>query len=596
MCLLRTVHSAHLVGSCGNRDEFRRQIQNFGTQVILSRTFDAMGMSDKLFEKREIFVQHSAVVDFVNVAKQNGILEVEALRFLGYREYMHKVANAKDMSGDQAPALITVSNSYTLSHRVINNNLKTIKNGVLYNGTFSLANKVMTEEDAMSQRDFDAVCYIINHALHNGHGLPPYILVIDKAEDIHQKPKQFEKRARLALTRRDKLLIDADDAGKCVGNDYWYIKEKIGKETGKFREETILVPAVVYCEKQLSYYVVENDHGTISHVLFQDWAKNKIGVLNDAQQNIAGEHVQNLDKHKENDLQYTEYLKLMNMYAEVECSDSRRFKSIARGIVKLLGGLPTDQQLMDILSSPDRNQIRFNIHMKCGYINAMIAMNRALMEIEELTANNPELRGQIRRKVNRVLKGEPVNIDFSALFGKLEKEQRKDENGNLVFGPSPATITELQSLLRDSDDDKRSLLRHAMETRVFEYEGYYGLPRMTAAIEINEALSRLGQDPAKIDPAIYEVLIIENVARRLYARVIAFYMEHGKEIDKTRGKKDILFDVVIADIAKAYRWNIPEPEDTLEYLLSPYRVDAITGKIIDVCHLWNGTQHCCTSH
>ncbi|GEM_PF-6920542 len=554
----------------------------------LTDVYKRLCMEEKLFGGKELHVQHSAVVAFVREANgKHDILEKTALKFLDAMDYVTKRENSSDMSKDQIPALITISN-YALSHRVINHGVKDIDGGVLYNGTFSLADNVSRPEDVAGCRYYDAVNYIINHALENPKRLlPPYMLFIEEADK--EGSAKFESVARLAIAKRDKLMADAEDAGKTIiARDTWHIEQGIrGADGAKtYREERVFVPAVVYCAESRTYHVVdhEGDGEKIGSVRFDKW--DKLGKMK--RQDIVRKHLDNMEKHMKHDKDYAGYLRLMKVYAETECADSRRFKGIAKGVIKSLGGLFSDSELLEIMKDPARSEVKFNIHTFCGYINTTIKVDAMLREIAELTQDDPALKRLIIGRIEKILRGERAGVDFSSYYGLLKKNRRKDENGELVYGLSEGSKQVLIKLFKKSDEDMRSLIRNTANSKLVTINEETGLPRMSAAMEIDSVLGKFGSGRALIGDRKYSILVMEEVAHGLYERIIALSNEHEETIKKARGGSQMNFSVVLADIKHAVKWNLRPAcaAKSLDDLLSTEREDAITLEPVDISHLY----------
>ena len=137
----------------------------------------------------ELNDQINAVVKFVREAQKQEISVLDAMTFLDVMDHILKLEGAQDMSKDQSPCLIMFMNDYSYSYRIINNNVKTITpDGKLENGTFCIATQIKSLEDIKHLNDFDAMCYIVQHAMEKPERLtPPYCLMYDECEAVGQK-------------------------------------------------------------------------------------------------------------------------------------------------------------------------------------------------------------------------------------------------------------------------------------------------------------------------------------------------------------------------------------------------------------------------
>ncbi len=374
--------------------------------------------------------------------------------FIDLMKNVHDRKNGEDMSGGQLPGISFLS-STSLSNfsAIFCGNEYKIEGGVAREGSFGTASGMRELAHMEEASDFTPLMYMLDHYLHEQHhsqhdAAAPYFRISEHVApfipcigdyDCQAPGASFEKVAKFQIDRlsllREKIIAAGGHSMENGGDTYTWVFNN----THRF----MMVPLVHDVETRKVYAVREENGGVVREefAAFAERAKFADGtpLLSNV---IARKYVENVKKYEGN-VYATELIRRRGCCKLECCVDSREGNTAASGVIREIGGYPSEKSLKRTIENGQLRMLKLQLHTDCGYINLGIGLHKMFSELQR-AQKEPGSRERLETvwfDLERIMHGHPVPTYTSAaeIAGELGLNEGKGLFLSLFAGiPSEA--------------------------------------------------------------------------------------------------------------------------------------------------------------
>ncbi|MBU0586709.1 hypothetical protein KJ780_04290, partial [Candidatus Micrarchaeota archaeon] len=238
---------------------------------------------------------------------------------------------------------------------------------------------------------------------------------------------------------------------------------------------------------------------------------------------VVQTHIANLEKY--NGLKSaTEIAAHRKCCRSICCVDSRHaIDDRYSGVIKLIGSLPSDDELERKIANPSIKVLALRLHTSCGYINTAIKVGEMLDEIRAAISERRAkmTSGIVYRDLERILKG-TVRVEY--LDGEAERiaDTLGLKNSKQFFC---AILGGLPSEDGKNTLDFQMVLRHMYERGVIS-DSRDGFFEFAAAKTVTSFITKRG---VAVSPDLFAYLVTEELGRKLLTKASEIKQKHPEK-------------------------------------------------------------------
>ncbi len=414
-------------------------------------------MPKDIFSMKDIAKRNKLILSFLDAANAEGVADNQAFEFFDRKRSEFTLANRSDMSKDQLPGIIYISNtSETNVAGIWCKNDYSVEHGVARGGAFGTASGMRKEKHILEEAsDFTVIMYMLNHLAHAEHerkraegaerfsissDVAPYIPCIGDYDSEEKKGLDFDAVARLAILRLEKLAQKARDHGHVITKD-----KATGLQSWNFQGNQFRLVPIVHDIQTRKLYFVAKKGGKIVKEPFVEFAE-KNGL---ASNEISRKYLENIMEHESpENTAATELIRRRRCCKSIFCVDARCGNKTASGVIKVIGAYPSEKELERTLKNQFSKSLKVSLHTGCGYAKTAIAFDDMLEELNK-AHKDPYKRDfvmKVWQSLGAMVKGEFAEDDALVKIAK---------GWSIIAPPAPKPVEGQLHLFAEAEEAEK---------------------------------------------------------------------------------------------------------------------------------------------